>query len=278
MNQRRGFIKKFMAGVSLLAFSNIPVQASRTKANKKDRDKFNLAVAGYSFVHFNLEESLSMMRRTDIRYLCIKDFHLPFTSSDKEIADFHELLSKSNVTGYAVGPIYMKSKEEIDKAFIYAKRVGVDLIVGIPRSEDLSYVSNKVKEYNIRYAIHNHGPEDKLYPNASVIYNFIKDLDERVGICLDIGHNTRDNQNLLSDVTKFSERIFDVHLKNVTAANAQGTTCELGRGVIDVPSFLQALRKVNYAGMCSIEHEKDMKDPLAGIAESAGFFRGVIAV
>jgi sugar phosphate isomerase/epimerase len=83
---------------------------------------------------------------------------------------------------------------------------------------------------------------------------------------------------LLSDVSQFSERIFDVHLKNVTAANAQGTTCELGRGVIDVPLFVQALRKVNYAGMCSIEHEKDMKDPLPGIAESAGFFRGVIAV
>jgi sugar phosphate isomerase/epimerase len=267
-----------MTGLSLLTFSNVPaLQANRTNIKRID-DRFDLAVAGYSFVHFNLEESLSMMRRTDISYLCIKDFHLPFTSSDLEIAVFHELLSKSNVTGYAVGPIYMKSREEIDKAFLYAERVGVDLMVGIPQPEDLNYISSKVKQYNIRYAIHNHGPEDKLYPNAAIIYNLIKGLDKRVGICLDIGHNTRDNQDLLVDVGQFSERIFDIHLKNVTAANERGTTCELGRGVINIPLFVQALRKVNYSGMCSIEHEKDMKDPLAGIAESAGFFRGVIAV
>src|SRR5690606_2344064 len=107
----------------------------------------------------------------------------------------------------------MKSREEIDKAFIYAKRVGVDLMVGIPQPEDLSYISSKVEQYNIRYAIHNHGPEDKLYPNAAIIHDLIKGLDKRVGICLDIGHNTRDNQDLLVDVGQFSERIFDIHLK-----------------------------------------------------------------
>lgn len=279
MNQRRNFIRKAIAGLSVVAFSNIPVSyANRSNSRNKIGDRFNLGIAGYSFLHFDLEKSLSMMRRTDIRYLCIKDFHLPLNSSDEEIANFHQLLSKSNVTGYAVGPIYMKSREEIDKAFIYAKRVGVKLMIGIPQPGDLAYVSNKAKEYDIRYAIHNHGPEDKLYPNATVIYNLIKGLDKRMGICLDIGHNTRDNQNLALNIKQFSERIFDIHLKDVTSANKQGATCELGRGIIDIPLFVQALRKSNYSGVCSIEHEKDMKDPLAGIAECAGFFRGVISV
>jgi len=132
-----------------------------------------------------------------------------------------------------------------------------------------------VKEYDIRFAIHNHGPEDKLYPNATSINNLIKDLDSRVGICFDMGHDTRDNQDAVADLGKYSKRIFDIHLKNVTSATKDGTTCELGRGVIDIPAFVKMLRKVKYSGSCSLEYEKDMKDPLAGIAESVGYFRGV---
>jgi len=123
----------------------------------------------------------------DIKYLCIKDFHLPFKSTAVEINNFHEKLKQSDITGYAVGPIYTNSTKAIDDAFDYAQRVGVKLIIGIPNKEDLAYLSNKTKETGIRFAIHNHGPEDKLYPNATVIYNLIKNLDPNLGMCFDMG-------------------------------------------------------------------------------------------
>src|SRR5690606_24869016 len=189
---------------------------------------------------------------------------------------FHKKLSDAGVTGYAVGPIYTKTREDIDKAFDYAKRVGVKLIVGIPQHEDLAYLSDRVKQHDIRYSIHNHGPEDKLYPNATVINNLVKNLDPRLGMCFDMGHNMRDGHDPIADLQRYSSRIFDLHLKNVTAAEASGKTCELGRGVIDIPAFVKMLRKVKYSGVCSLEYEKDMKEPLAGIAESVGYFRGVV--
>lgn len=276
MNSRRDFVKKAIGTIAAgSAFSVLDV--NRVLAKGKQEDLFKLGVAGFSFVHFKLDEALAMMKKTDVRYLCIKDFHLPYKSTAEEIAAFHEKLKQSNVTGYAVGPIYVKTTAEIDNAFDYAKRVGVNLIVGIPNPEDLPYLEKKVKEHNIRFAIHNHGPEDKLYPNATVIYNLIKNLDPRIGICFDMGHDTRDNQDAVADLGKYSKRIFDIHLKNVTAATKDGTTCELGRGVINIPAFVKMLRKVKYAGSCSLEYEKDMKDPLAGIAESVGYFRGVCA-
>ncbi|QRQ99908.1 sugar phosphate isomerase/epimerase family protein [Dyadobacter sandarakinus] len=275
MNNRRAFVKKSLAGI--LA-GNMMVQQNTARAaapEARKPDTFKLAIAGYSFVHFKLDEALDMMKKTDVHYLCIKDFHLPYDSSAEQIAAFHEKLKQAGVTGYAVGPIYTKSRKDIDNAFDYAKRVGVDLIVGIPNHEDLTYVDQKVKETNIRYAIHNHGPEDKLYPNATVVYNHIKNLDPRVGLCFDMGHNKRDKQDSVADLGKYAKRIFDIHLKNVTAAEKEGTTCELGRGVIDIPAFVAMLRKVKYSGSCSLEYEKDMKDPLAGIAESVGYFKGV---
>lgn len=278
MNTRRSFLQKSALGLTAVAFASVPfaTAAPAIKGKSKKEDSFKLGIAGFSFVNFNVDESLAMMKRLDVHYLCIKDFHLPYKSTATEIEAFHKKLADSGVTGYAVGPIYTKTREEIDNAFDYAKRVGVNLIIGIPNPDDLEYLSNKTKETDIRFAIHNHGPEDKLYPNASVIHNYIKGLDKRVGICFDMGHDTRDGQDPVKDLEKYHVRIFDMHLKNVTGANKDGKTTELGRGVIDIPAFVKMLRKVNYSGKCSLEHEKDMKDPLAGLAESTGYFRGVL--
>ncbi|WP_367916207.1 sugar phosphate isomerase/epimerase family protein [Leadbetterella sp. DM7] len=272
MTNRRTFVRK---GLGVFAALSLPVIP--TKASPSSKYKPKLGVAGYSFVNFNLDDSLKMMKRMQIHYLCIKDFHLPLKSTEAEIAAFHKKLADADVKGYAVGPLYMtKSLEEIDNAFEYAKRVGVDLIIGIPRKEDLAYISGKADEYGIRYAIHNHGPEDKLYPNSTVIYDLIKNLSPKMGICFDMGHNARDGHDSVKDLKRYSTRIFDIHLKNITESAGTGKTTELSRGVIDIPAFVKVLKSVQYPGVCSLEFEKDMNDPLAGIAESAGYFRGVV--
>jgi len=281
METRRKFVQKGLLGIAAAglagrAFASAqPENEARTNSAKGF--KFDLAIAGYSFVKFGLDDALAMMKRMEVRYLCIKDFHLPLTSTDAEIVAFHKKLADSGVTGYGVGPIYMtKSKEEIDKGFEYAKRVGVKLMVGIPSQDNLPYISEKVKEYDIRYAIHNHGPEDKLYPNATTVFEAVKNLDERMGLCFDMGHNTRDGQDSIKDLERYQHRIFDIHFKNVTAATKDGKTCELGRGVIDIPRFVKTLQKIGYQGKCSLEFEKDMTDPLAGLAECKGYFQGVV--
>ncbi len=240
-------------------------------------EMFKVGMAGYTFARVTgLDKALETMQRADVHYLCIKDFHLPFTSTDEQIAAFHAKLKAKGVTGYAVGPIYMKSEAEIDRAFEYAKRVGVKLIVGVPNYELLPYVDKKVKEYDFHYAIHLHGPDIKTYPDAEDVWNHTKDLDPRIGMCLDIGHDTRNGKDPVADLKKYKSRVFDIHIKDVTGTTKQGYSLEVGRGVIDFPAFVKMLRKVRYTGVCSLEHEKDMGDPYMGIAESIGYFRGVI--
>lgn len=239
-------------------------------------EKFKIGMAGYTFAKFDLDKTLATLKRTDVHYLCIKDFHLPMASTDEQIAEFHAKLKASDVTGYAVGPIYMKSEKDIDNAFAYAKRVGVKLIVGVPNYDLLPYVDKKVKEYGFNYAIHLHGPDIATYPDAEDVWNHVKDLDPRIGMCLDIGHDTRNGKDPVADLKKYKSRVFDIHIKDVTGTTKLGYSLEVGRGVINFPAFVKMLRKVGYTGVCSLEHEKDMGDPFMGIAESIGYFRGVI--
>ena len=280
---RREFLKTGAAGAALLAvpevaLGRIPEAAPTDSGMKKPRataDKFHLGMAGYTFVNFDIDTTLRIMQRLDVHWLCIKDFHLPLDSTDEQISAFHAKLAEKGVTGYAVGPIYMKSEAEVDRAFAYARRVGVKLIVSVPNYELLPYVEKKVREYDFRTAIHLHGPDMQLYPDATDIWNSVKSLDPRIGMCLDIGHDMRFGADPIRDLKRYSSRVFDIHLKDVTGNTREGRAIELGRGKIDFPRFVKMLRKVGYAGSCSLEYEKDMKDPFLGIAESVGYFRAV---
>lgn len=284
MQNRRAFFKKSLSGALFLGAAPLAAKAHITglfgmhSVNPKAANvvnPFHLGMAGYTFVNFDIDTTLKTLERLDVHYLCIKDFHLPFASTDDQIKAFHEKCASHKVTGYAVGPIYMKTKEEVDRGFAYAKRVGVKLIVGVPNTELLPYVDKKVKEYDFQYAIHLHGPDIELYPDATDAWKHTKELDPRIGMCLDIGHDLRNGCDPVADMKKYHTRVFDIHIKDVTDASKAGVGIEIGRGKIDFPAFVQALREVNYTGMCSLEYEKDMKDPFLGIAESIGYFKAI---
>ncbi|MEI6140668.1 MAG: sugar phosphate isomerase/epimerase [Mariniphaga sp.] len=265
-----------MAITSLVAIAQDKPERPGPQPAPETGEKFKIGMAGFTFLRFDIDKTLETLQRTDVHYLCIKDFHLPLTSTSEQIAAFKAKLSSKGVTGYAVGPIYMKSEAEIDKAFEYAKNVGVKLIIGVPNYELLPYVDKKVKEYGFNYAIHLHGPDIKTYPDAEDVWNHVKDLDPRIGMCLDIGHDTRNGKDPVADLKKYQSRVFDIHIKDVTGTTKLGYSLEVGRGVINFPAFVKMLRKVGYTGVCSLEHEINMDNPFMGIAESIGYFRGVI--
>lgn len=234
-----------------------------------------MGMAGYTFKEFSIDQTISMMQRVGVNMLSLKEFHLPLDSQQDKVNEVVGKFRAGGITIYAVGVIYMKTAAEVDLAFDYARKVGVKLIVGVPEYDLLAHTEKKVKETGIQIAIHNHGPEDKRYPGPKDVYDRIKNLDARMGLCVDIGHAIRAGADPAKAVIE-NKRIFDLHIKDVTIAKQDGKAIEVGRGVIDFPALVKALRKIDFKGICSIEFEKDMKDSLPGIAESVGFFRGVM--
>jgi inosose dehydratase len=277
MNSRRQFLK--LAGTGILATGSSFLYACPDMpfGSNKTVDNFIIGMAGYTFREFSVEKTIEMMKRIGVTNLSLKDFHLPMNSTREQINVVLEKFKSAGINVYTAGVVYMKTQESVDQAFEYAKMAGVRMIVGAPNHELLPYVEEKLKTYDFKLAIHNHGPDNPLYPNVSDIWNHIKDLDSRMGICIDIGHTTRDGQDPSADILKYKSRIYDIHIKDVDKASKEGKTIEMGRGIINIPEVVAALRKIRYSGCCSLEFEKDMKDPLPGIAESIGYFKGVMA-
>jgi sugar phosphate isomerase/epimerase len=277
MKSRRQFIKSAGTGILAAGVTGTYVREKWIAPVEKAGDPFALGMAGYTFREFTVEQTIEMMKRIGVSSLSLKDFHLPYSSTQEQINEVLQKFTNAGIHVYTLGVIYMKTPEEVDRAFTYAGMAGVKMIVGAPDYVLLPQVEKQAKTRDIRLAIHNHGPDNPLFPNATDIWNHIKNLDDRIGICIDIGHTTRDGQDPAADIEKYSSRIYDVHIKDVDQASREGKTVEMGRGIIDIPKIIAMLRKIKYSGKCSLEFEKDMKDPLAGIAESIGYWKGVLA-
>lgn len=262
------------------SFSSAACAVSREEKTPEGKQAYQwqLGMASYTFREFSLDDTLTMTKRLGLKRIAFKSFHLPLESTESEIRAIAAKVKQEGLDLYGCGVIYMKSKEEVLRAFDYAGAAGIKVIIGVPSPEFLELVDQKVKEYNIKVAIHNHGPTDNLYPTPRSAYERIKELDKRIGLCIDIGHTKRAGNNPSESAKNFSDRLIDIHIKDVTAAEKDGTTVEIGRGVIDIPDFLQTLINIDYKGTASFEFEKDSKDPLPGVAESVGYVRGVLSV
>jgi len=247
-----------------------------SQAGKK-KTPFSLGLASYTLRKFDLDQTLAMTRRVGLTHICLKSFHLPLDATPEQIAAAVAKVKEAGLDLYGGGVIGMKTDKDVDQAFDYAKAAGMRTIVGAPIPDVLPLVNEKVKQFNIEVAIHNHGPGDKVYPTPESVYQKVEQFDKRIGLCIDIGHTARIGADPIADAERFADRLLDVHVKDVSAAAPEGKTVEIGRGVLDIPAFLRTLLKVNYARVVSFEHEKDPDDPLAGLAESVGYIRGALA-
>lgn len=238
---------------------------------------FELGMASYTFRSFTLDQTIEMTRRLGLTRICFKDFHLKMDATPEVVVETVAKVKAAGLDLYAGGVIYMKTEAEVDRAFAYAKAAGMRMIVGVPTYELVAYTNRKVQEYDIPVAIHNHGPDNPLFPTPQSAYERIAGLDRRMGLCMDIGHTQRSGVDPSESAEKYIDRLLDVHVKDVSASTAKGTTVEIGRGVIDIPRLVRTLKRVGYKGTLALEYEKDAKDPLPGAAESIGYMRGVFA-
>jgi inosose dehydratase len=277
---RRRFLQASLLGSAVLAGGTMPVLAFGA-VTKPERDPFaglKVGVASYSLRNFTLDQAIAMTRELGVKYITLKDSHLPLKSTPDECREGAKKVKEAGLTLMSCGVVPMKNDEtNIRAAFEYAKNAGMPTIVCSPEPDALDAVEKVAKEYNIRIAIHNHGPGDKHFPSPMDVWNKVKDRDPLMGLCIDVGHTVRIGVDPIECIEKCASRLHDMHIKDVTAAKPKGTTTAMGRGVIDLVAVAKALLGMKYAYHVALEYESDEKNPLPPMAESFAYFRGILA-
>ena len=277
---RRAFFKTASVATAGLALAAIetPAAAAVTKPSRPAYDELKLGIASYTLRKFTLEQAIDMTKRAGARYISLKDVHLPYKSTVDERQETRKKIEDAGLVLISGGVIYMKNNEaEIRGFFEYARDAGMPTIVCSPDLDALDTVEKTAKDFNIRVAIHNHGPGDKNYPSPLDVLRLVTQRDERMGICMDVGHTVRIGVDPIAAIEECAGRLYDFHIKDVTGATPQGKATEVGLGVIDIVGVLKTMVKQHYAFHVGLEYEAKENDPLPGVIESFGYMRGVLA-
>ena len=273
------------AGALAIVIPAFPISsfASIATSTIEDADPWHglkVGVATYTLRELPIEETILGVKRVGLKYVSIKNVtnHIDLSHSSEERKRRAKMFRDAGIVPLSVGNISMKTGEaDIRKAFEYAKDIGVPTIVCAPSHDAIPILDKLVKEFDIKLAIHNHGPEDKgFFPSPFDVMRAVEKFDNRIGLCIDVGHTARAGVDPADSILKCQERVYDVHLKDISAMGDKNTPVEAGRGILDSKSILAALLKINYQGLVGFEYEKDKSDPIPGLAESIGYNKGLL--
>lgn len=277
---RRRFLQAGVLSSTAMLAAHWPL-AALAAVTKSVADPFHglkVGIASYSLRKFSLEQAIAMTKQAGVKYLTLKDMHLPLKTTRDERQAARKKIEAAGLVVMGGGVIYMNNKEdEIRQAFEYARDAGMPTIVCSPDPAALDTVEKLAKEFDIRIAIHNHGPGDKRYPSPLDVFQAVRDRDVHMGLCMDLGHTVRIGEDPLAALQTCGSRLYDLHIKDVTQATPKGECTEMGKGVIDLVAVLRALLKLKFAYHVALEYEINGDAPLPGIIESFAYLRGVLA-
>lgn len=272
---RRSLLRGGTALAASAAFANtsfsFAAPASSTSA-------IRLGIASYTFRKFDQAHLIEFMKELKTPYLNLKDVHLPMTPAD-QVASRAAEYRAAGLTLTAAGTITFNKDDDNDikSKFDYVKAAGIPIIVAAPSREVLPRIEKFVKQYDIKLAIHNHGPEDKHWPSPLDVLAAVKSMDSRIGCCIDVGHTMRTGTDPVAAIKQVGPRLFDLHMKDLAESKVKESQVAVGDGLMPVPAIFRALIDIGYKGNVDLEYEIHDDDPMPGVTKSFAYMRGVIA-
>jgi sugar phosphate isomerase/epimerase len=269
---RRGFLGGAAALAGLSAAGAAPVI-------ENEMGGFKLGVATYSLREFQRSLAIKMIKEVETPYVSIKEFHLPYRDTPEALARGRKEFEAAGLRIMSGGVISTatESDSQIRRYFDYANVCGMPMLIMMPAEQQLPAVERLVKEYDIRVAIHNHGPEDKNFATPQSVLAAIKNLDSRIGLCIDLGHTSRTGTDIVKSCAEAGSRLIDVHIKDLKQALVKESQCDVGEGVLPLVAVFKQLKKMGYHGGVNLEYEINGDAPLTGILKSFAYMRGVLA-
>jgi sugar phosphate isomerase/epimerase len=274
---RREFVRSTAVAGAAIAASNLTAQ---THERQNSSSPLRLGLASYTFRNFSRAQMIAFMKQLNVSDLNAKDVkdHLPFDpqSESSAFADY----ATANIKLHAAGVISLAKNDDADMRakFDYCKRANLSVMVGgDPTAESLPLVEKYAREYDMRVAIHNHGPEDKVWKSPLDVLKAVHSMDPRMGCCVDVGHTARAGVDVIDAIHQAGPRLFNIHMKDLTSFNDRESQVAVGDGKMPVRAILEALIAMNYAGFVDLEYEVHPDDPMPGVIASFAYMRGMLA-
>ncbi|HTT62934.1 MAG TPA: sugar phosphate isomerase/epimerase [Bryobacteraceae bacterium] len=269
---RRGFL-------AAAGLAGLGPQGRTAAAAAETSGGIKLGVASYSLREYSRGLAIRCIQQLRTPYVSVKEFHLPYRSSPQELESGRKEFEHAGLTIMSGGNISLAKDDpdDIRRYFEYARMCGMPMMVCAPTHTNLGTIERFVREYNIRIAIHNHGPEDKQFPTPQSVLEVVRNMDPRCGLCMDVGHSARAGAHVVESIAEAGSRLLDMHIKDLRTFEPHAVQCDVGEGIMPIVGIFKQLQKMGYQGCVNLEYEINGDDPLPGMKNSFSYMRGVLA-
>ena len=268
--------RTLLAACGLAACGSLLRQTPATAAAARP---FELGIQLYSLRGYPVAEALKHAKELGFEAVEFYPGMFPIAASVEQIADIKKQVADLGLRISAHGVNgFGKDAAANRKVFEFAKAVGVGILGCDPTPEAFASLDELVREFDIRVAIHNHGPRHR-YNKVVDVLRAIEGHDERIGACADLGHFIRSGENPVEVIRLLKGRLYGIHLKDFAEMQDKTKGVILGKGHLDVPAVFAALEQVQFPadGALSLEYEENPKNPLAEIRECLDVARTALA-
>ena len=275
--------RQFLQATAAATF--VPARSEAAQPRQPAADPFGgftVGIQSFSYRHLTFERALEQIQNLGLRHVELYRGHVPTTATDAQIKAAKNLLEKYRITPIAFGvERFTKDHAANRRLFEFARNLGVRYLTADPDPDSFDSLDKLVPEFNIGIAIHPHGPSGKelhRWYSAETIMAAVRTHHRLIGSCLDTGHLIRSAQEPFNrrldpaaQIRVMGNRNFGLHLKDHD--NKRRTDVVFGRGVLDVPGILRALREVKFEGYIAIEYEANPANPTPDIRACLDVFR-----
>ena len=225
---------------------------------------FQMGMQSYTLRKFPLDKALDTMQELGIQTVEFFDAHYPIASNEEQISTMNKKLADHKLKLLSHGVHGFGKDHEANKRFFdFAKRAGIRNLSADPSEDAFDSLDKLVAEYDIRIAIHNHGPGAR-YDKVDSVLSAIKNHHPKIGACADLGHYIRSAEDPVRVINLLEGRLYGVHLKDFEAPRGDAKGCIFGKGVLDVAGVFKALKKVNFPpdACLALEYEENADNPV----------------
>ena len=218
-----------------------------------------VGLQSYTLRQFGFEDMLKAVAGLDLPFIEAFSRHHPIDADDAQMRALYE---KYNVDLASMGVLGFGKDAAADRAhFEFAKRWGITVLSANPTIDGLADLDALVEEFDVKIAIHNHGPTS-TYPDPSVIRPALEGRHPNIGLCVDTGHFLRAHVDPIDILNEFEDRVHSVHLKDMDADNKEYI---VGDGPLDLDAVMEKLLDMEFAGPIAIEYEEDPENPVPAL-------------
>jgi inosose dehydratase len=253
-------------------------------APNRKGNRLQLGLATYSLRKMPGDDAIRALAELKITSISLFRVHLPLLESTPDAARAAvQKYRDAGLTIASTGVVTLtKSEGSMRRVFECARAAGLSTMTAsyaVPPDKDTLVLTERfVREYDIRLAFHNHGPEDTIFPSPYDVWKTVEPYDPRMGLCIDVGHAARAGADPVEAILKCRSRLYDVHMKDTLAGVGakKDIPVIMGFGRLDIRSIMAALLEIRFPYQVGLEYEVEASDPVPGIAQSFGYMRGIL--